>query len=314
MEKKRRRKALESVFGKSILSGDGINCAVSCPSCDKKKSKRKLVIRLDDGRYHCWVCETKGSNISYLAKKYFSDCADVLHAFSKGRLKQLEPTVQQQIQLPKGAFFIGNDSRDPDHLAAINYLKARGLSKGDIFRWRMLVSSTGRFRRRIIIPSFSEEGQLNYFVSRAIDADKKPKYVNSYVPKKEVVFNEIDVDWTKPVVLVEGVFDAVKSPENTIPILGSSLSRNSKLFHLLTRHACDVTVSLDPDLKSKALDLASQLSKAGCNVKVCFAPNTKDLGSMSKKEVVKVFQSAKYFDPMQIIRHKINGIKSGSII
>ena len=148
----------------------------------------------------------------------------------------------------------------------------------------------------------------------AIDVNKKPKYVNSNVPKKEVVFNEIDIDWKKPVVLVEGVFDAVKSPENTIPILGSSLSKNSKLFYHLTRHGCDVTVSLDPDLKSKALNLAASLSKAGCNVKVCFAPSNKDLGSMSKKEVVDVFQSAKYFDPMQIIKHKINGIKSGSII
>ena len=55
MEKKRRRNALESVFGKSVLSGDGINCAIACPACDKKKTKKKLVVRLDDGRYQCWV-------------------------------------------------------------------------------------------------------------------------------------------------------------------------------------------------------------------------------------------------------------------
>ena len=72
MEKRRRQKALESVFGKSSLSGDSINCAVACPVCDdKNKLKRKLIVRLDDGRYQCWVCGTKGSNILFLAKKHF---------------------------------------------------------------------------------------------------------------------------------------------------------------------------------------------------------------------------------------------------
>ena len=314
MEKRRRQKALESVFGKSSLSGDSINCAVACPVCDdKNKLKRKLIVRLDDGRYQCWVCGTKGSNILFLAKKHFGASSANLSYRSKKSQPEIEDE-RKVLTLPPGSFFLGNPTKDPDVKAALRYLAARGLTKADIYRWRMLSSTTGRFRRRIIIPSFSQEGSLNYFVSRSIDKDSHSKYVNSNVPKKEVVFNEIDIDWQSPIQLVEGAFDAVKSPENTIPILGSSLSKSSRLFHLLTKNGCDVNVSLDPDLKSKAYFLAKQLSKAGCSVRICFAPENTDLGSMQKKEAAEVFSSAKFFDSMLNIQYKISRIKSGSIL
>ena len=61
-------------FGVGIMSRDGINYSVKCPLCQEhRKDKKKLVIRLDDARYHCWVCGAKGSNISRLISKFRPD-------------------------------------------------------------------------------------------------------------------------------------------------------------------------------------------------------------------------------------------------
>ena len=81
----------------------------------------------------------------------------------------------------------------------------------------------------------------------------------------------------------------------------------------LTKHACKVTLSLDPDLKDKSYVIADNLARDGCEVSVSFAPKNKDLGEMCKKEARKVISSQVAYDPMSALRLKIQGIKSGSI-
>jgi len=313
MEFTKRRKAVETVFGRTSVSSDGINCAVSCPACnEKKKNKLKLIIRLDDGRYQCWVCGVKGNNIAFLASKHKANSDILFEVFGKKK-KKSDTEIPEELKLPESSKFLLTDNRDPDRKATLRYVKSRGLRQWDIYRWRMMHSSKNSHLRRVIIPSFDSEGRLNYYVSRSIDEDRKPKYMNSKVPKNDIIFNEIDVDWGKPIVLVEGVFDAMKCGENAIPILGSSLSKKSKLYASLTRHSCEVTLSLDPDLKQKSYVIANNLARDGCNVSISFAPSDLDLGAMQKPEVSKLLSDRVAYDPMSALRFKIQNIKSGSV-
>ena len=64
-----------------------------------------------------------------------------------------------------------------------------------------------QLRRRVIIPSFDSEGFLNYFTARAIDESTR-KYVNPKVKRTDIIFNELNVDWKKELVIVEGPFDS----------------------------------------------------------------------------------------------------------
>ena len=139
-----------------------------------------------------------------------------------------EPQVEEdKVKLPKELYLVGiNDNKDPDVLAVRQYLLGRGLTTGDMLRWRISATRLGGFRRKAIIPSFDVDGNPNYYITRSID-DSPFKYNNCKRLKTEIVFNEIDIDWSQPVTLVEGVFDAIKCPENTIPVLGSSLPRES---------------------------------------------------------------------------------------
>jgi len=309
------RNLLDKAFGKGVLSRDGVNYELRCPVCnDARKEKKKLIVRLDDARYHCWVCETKGSNIIFLLRKFRPDLIDVSDKvnFSK---KTTTEEINDKLELPRGFMFIGNENiRDPDIIATRKYLFKRGLSKLDILRWRMLATSGGSFRRKVIIPSFDENGCLNYYVARSIDDSGKYKYKNAKISKKNVIFNEIDVDWSRPVTLVEGVFDAINCPENTIPILGSSLSGGSKLFQKILLNQTTVTVALDPDLKMKAFKLANLLKKTGCEVNIAFAPNSKDFGDLSKHEVSEILSNSVPYEDFARITHKIRSIRSGTVL
>lgn len=309
------KRIIDDAFGAGVLSRDGINYAISCPSCkDDRKDKRKLIIRLDDGRYHCWVCGLKGKSVKSLLSKYN-------RAFLGTTSIRFEAAAQQHeidaiaVSLPQGCSTLATVERlDPDMLAVRKYLERRGISKLDISRWRISAVTTGQYRRRAIIPSFDEVGNLNYFVARSIDTGTYLKYKNPKVSKESVIFNEIDIDWNMPIVLVEGVFDAMKCPPNAVPILGSSVSIRSKLYKKIVEHQSKCIVALDPDLKMKAFKLAKLLKSSGCEVDVAFAPEGRDFGDMRKQRVSDVLRSAERYTDLMRISHKISRMRSGSII
>ena len=308
------KRVLDIAFGPGTMSRDHINYALRCPACDdSRRDKRKLEVRLDDARYHCWVCGIKGSDVRFLIRKYRPDLIEKSETL---KFQKINDTPEEEINLleiPKGSSLLGcAHLRDPDMLATKRYLIRRGLLEIDLMRWRILGSPIGEFRRKAIIPSFDEDGKLNYYVARSIDNLDAFRYKNAKVSKSTVIFNEIDIDWSKPIILVEGVFDAIKCPENTIPILGSSLSKKSRLFAKISIHQTPCVVALDPDLKTKAYKLASLLRSTGCSVSIVFAPEGRDFGDLGKDEVIKIISKAQPYTDIMRLTHKISEIQSGS--
>ena len=60
---------LKAAFGTIEISRDGDDVSVKCPKCAKPgSSKKKLVINLNEGMYHCWVCGLKGRNVLRVVK------------------------------------------------------------------------------------------------------------------------------------------------------------------------------------------------------------------------------------------------------
>ena len=303
-------------FGRGVFSKDGVNYAVRCPVCkDTREEKKKMVIRLDDGRYHCWVCGAKGSSVKRLIAKIRPDVLDDTTRLRLMKKSEVQNDEVEELFLPSEAVFLAsNDLKDPDMLAVTKYLKRRGLNTIDLYRWRIMAAPGGSFRRKAIIPSFDIEGNLNYYVARSINSGDTIKYRNSQVSKEDVIFNEIDIDWSKEVILVEGVFDAIKCPENTVPILGSSLSHRSLLYKRLVQNQTPCNVALDPDLKEKAFKLADLLAAAGCNVKITFAPDGMDWGDLDKESTKSILENSLEYSNMMRISYKIQRMKSGSLL
>jgi len=303
---------LDLAFGQGYYTRDKKNYQVSCPVC-KNYKKKKLHIKVDDLRYHCWVCDLKGKNVLYLIRK-FAPSVEVDKYF-KGKIFDSQEAKEEEsksLDLPPNVVPVYQKSSDPDIKAVKKYLIERGVSLEKMARWRMLATATGKYRRHVIIPSFDASGELNYYVGRAID-DSKFKYKNANAKKSEVIFNEIDMSWNKTVYIVEGVFDAINCPENTVPILGSSTPKHSLIYNELAKNQSDVIISLDPDMPEKSYDLAAMLSFAGCKTYVTLAPFGRDLGDLTSREVLKVLKAGVEYTPFLRISQKIGTIKSGSL-
>lgn len=260
-----------------------------CPYCEHHK--KKMSINLDKGYWKCWTCDTRGKNIFRIIKRYGnhnhkSDWLALTSEVDYGKLEDLfaEKVEQKQVvELPKGFISLARKEVPTTGFAPRNYLRKRGLSKEDITWWKMGYCSEGEYAGRVIIPSFDEEGDLNYFVSRSFSKDIWPKYKN---PKagRNIVFNDLFVDWTSDIILVEGVFDAIVAGRNAVPLLGSTLNSRSKLLEKIVKKDAAVYIALDPDAKKKELEIIKTLLNYDIEVWKVDIGDNEDVGSMKKND------------------------------
>ena len=193
-------------------------------------------------------------------------------------------------------------------------MTSRGVSERDLWRYRLGTTVFGRTRRRVIFPSLDKNGELNYWVARAIDSDRKLKYMNSKAAKKAVIFNEIDIDFKKRLTLVEGPFDLIKCDDNATCLLGSAVGSSYALFQECARNKTSILLALDADMPQKIQKIASSFYKAGCDVEVLPLGKFSDVGEMTQQEFLEQKKLAEIWNPMDSLIQKISSIKSGSII
>lgn len=111
-----------------------------------------------------------------------------------------------------------------------------------------------------------------------------PKSVNSKnFPKMEFFFNQQNVDWTKPVVLVEGPFDSVNTP-NSIGLMGRALSEQQ--FYIL-KDNLKSTLILYLDGDSAGTDSIKEIYNQVClfvpSIMICLLEDGEDPGTFSRE-------------------------------
>jgi len=317
-------KFIQKIFGTCILGNDGINVSVCCPNmaCGSygNFSKKKLVIKIDTDQHHCWVCELKGHNLKGLLKSYFPQYVkEYSETFLGHKYNATENEIDVsavEISIPRNYILLATNlnNKDPDIRDVIRYVFSRGLTKRDLWYFKFGTCAEGRYRRRVIMPSFTADGDLNYYVARSIEPDVKMKYINAKVPKKDVIFNEINIDWTQELTLVEGPFDLTKCDDNATCLLGSTLGENYELFHKIVKHQTPVLLALDPDAIKKAHNIAQKLVGYGVHVRMLNLGKFNDVGEMSKMDFIVAKNKAKEWHADDRLHELINSMKSGSII
>ena len=123
----------------------------------------------------------------------------------------------------------------------------------------------GRYNSRIIIPSYDANGDLNYFIARSIDPHSTKKYDAPKCNKNELIGLEYFINWNVPVILCEGIFDAIAIKRNAIPLLGKTIPR-ALMMKLVQSNVKTVYVSLDRDALKDALGYAQELLNLGKDV------------------------------------------------
>ena len=307
---------IAKLFGPGNINQGSI--AVNCPNCGKDNpDKKKLVIKLKDGMHHCWVCGLKGKTLKYTVKKFAPGSIEEHQRIFRYN-EPSEPSIEESIslKLPKGFILLAKNlnSRDPDIKETISYAKSRGLSTDDFWYYKLGACKLGRYRRRLVIPSFDSLGKLNYFTGRAIDKTQKIKYLNAKAPKKTLIFNESNINWKEELTLVEGPMDLVKCDYNATALLGSSLNKNFELFKKIVSNSTPLVMAIDPDASEKMLKMCKVFYSYGINIRSLEFDHFSDVGEMSKLEFSKRKSEAVAWQPEDGLIYRINKIKSGSLI
>lgn len=296
---------LEKCFGRAYIAANQKNVELRCPWCDPKDpTKKKLSIRISDDAYNCWRCGERGRSLLFLLKNFapehLNEYVETFAPHLKDQSMIIDPVIPA-FKLPNDFTLLATNtrSRDPDVKAVLNYLSSRDVSEHDMWFRKIGTSNEGKWRRRALFPSFDVEGNLNFMVGRSVDQRNMPKYETPPIERRSIVFDEINVDWKKQVILCEGVFDALKCGENAIPLLGSSLNENSLLFERIVMNMTPVIVLLDADMiESSAPRLTRKLSQYQIDAKIVNLKelNRTDPGSMTKQEVQDAVGTARTLD------------------
>lgn len=264
-----------------------------CPSCaeqDKGKGKHKLAVNYKKNIFRCWVCGLENNmhgKIPYLIKRYGNK--NILKDYKllkpdNDYVRNFKEVTPTKVELPKGFTKLTQDNSDKFNFeSAYKYLKDRGITDEMIEYYGIGYTVVGKYHDRIILPSYDEFGDVNYFVARAWDKWKSPKYLNPVAEKELIIFNEEKINWDSTIYLVEGAFDHITIP-NSIPLLGKMLPEKLK-YLLHTKAKSKVIILLDEDAYSDAVEIYKDLNSGNLynRIMICVPPHRYDPSSIFQK-------------------------------
>ncbi len=305
---------LNEVLGQNAkLRKGGMQATYFCPICSHYK--RKLEISLETGQYHCWVCHFRGSYLGSLFTKVKAPriYRDRLFEITKDvRLvrKRRSKNEAVDLSLPEDFISLANppkhDRLYSEHMQeyrrAIAYLKNRGITMEDICRYNIGYCETGEYRDCVVIPSYDDDGKLNYFSCRSYYPSTWLKYKNAPF-SKDIVGFESFINFDEPVNLVEGAFDAIAVRNNAVPLFGTMMSTRLK-EQLVIHKTKRVNILLDNDAMREAIRVAQELRKWGIVAHLVILP-AKDPSELGFHVVQNLIERSHPFEFEDLIYQKL---------
>lgn len=276
-----------------------------CPKCVERDGwiearKYNLECNLQKQVFRCWKCDSMDEHMSgtivklirmYGNEKLLQEYKDIIRAIRDSELYKLnfssndfniDTSIIEKEDLKFPPSFKPFKEGKYYNKGAMRYLNERGIGWDIINRYNIGFTEKEEDKKwkkssyRIIIPSYNEYDELNYWVGRDYLPKKegftRVKYDNPDAKKKEIIFNENKVQWDADITLVEGAFDHIVVP-NSIPLLGKSLNKEYKLYwELITKANANVNIFLDADAFSTVKEVYKFLNHGNLYGKVRYIP------------------------------------------
>jgi hypothetical protein len=287
---------LEDKLGSS--DGNENQLKFHCPYCDHHN--KKLEVSIEKSVFHCWICDTSGS-LSKLFKKLDikSDILKSEKSLTEDLLAQAISELSETSTDNKSYSTIPNTykpirfaDKTNNYKQAYSYLFKRKLKLYDMIKYNIHYDTE---HYNILIPSYDSKGKVNYTFERSTNTSFKK---NPSVSKKDIVFNELFIDWKEAITLVEGPFDAISAGNNSVPLLGSTLDDDYYLFKQLIKHKPCIYIALDYDARKKQEKIANLLYSYGLQVYTIDLPKDLDINELGMFKFNKYKQNAKLYTEM----------------
>ncbi len=300
---------VESVLGKGDVRSKG-NYAFYCPKCKHKSPKLEVNLITNtkkQNHWACWTCTSfKGTTLKSLfnALKVDTPKFDELNKILGTTYKVDKVKVDINVELPaEFTPFINLKKTDIISRHALKYLlKDRGVSFGDVIKHNVGFCETGRYKNKVIIPSYSKDGKLEYFVARSFEEDPFQK-LDAPQSDKNIIGFESLINWELPVILCEGPFDALSIKRNAIPLFGKSVSEKLRKKLVLNKIK-SIYIALDEDALKNTIKLAEELISLGKKVYVVRLKG-KDPSEMGFEKFTKLIQKSQPFTYGDLLKLKM---------
>lgn len=293
-----------------------------CPKCHWKNPR--LSVNYDKDVYHCWYCGFSGRSILYLLYYVDADSSDIeeykkivgkerLLESADGNIGKFRKKIEDILKLryedrkrtygiqPKETWKPAINMRgDFFGKRAYSYLRKRKLSSFEIKFYNIMVDEEDD---TLILPSYDRNGMMNYYV--------KHDYLNSYytnpegLNKSDIIFFDRYVNFKEPIIITEGVYDAINIGYNAVPILGK-LIHNPLIDQLVINNTPLVYIFFDGDATSEAFNVYEYLRNYSLNVRVVETPEGEDANSLARCDIDKMVASSKKYNFKEIIQLKLS--------
>lgn len=306
MNKEKKLYMLRKVLGREAFNA-GDEYLFFCPK--HKHHKPKLSINIESDLFHCWVCGLGGHTLKPLLRlngttSDYNEYCEVV-----GDDVGIKSKKYDVPKLPEEFISLTKKSNNPHVKKAIKYLRERNISNKDILRYKLGFCLDGEYKYRIIIPSFDYMGRLNFFVGRKIYEYLGWPYKHGNFDKN-IIFNDYLIDWTRPITLVEGPFDAMVAHDNAIPLQGSEFNENSQLLAKIVAHGTPTYVCLDSEEKAqkKQMKIAKLLMSYNIPTYCINVGNHgyNDVGEMNKEKFAIIKQDSKKMSELDLIKTRVS--------
>jgi len=305
MNKLRLVQLLESVLSKGDFNQQSNEITFNCPFC-KHTHKKKLNVNLITEKWHCWVCGAGGHKVFGLFKRLRVEQRffNILSKITGNSPSNVKYDKEYEIVLLPSEFKPLSESniKDPEAKNALSYLISRGLTVQDILKYNIGYCGSGKYNGMIIIPSYDQDGTLNFFTGRSY-YNVRFKHLNPTV-SKDIIGFDLFINWELPITIVEGAFDAIAVKRNAIPLFGKQILDKLKI-KILEKGVKRVNVVLDRDAMKNAISMADYFNSNGISVYFVELPE-KDPSELGFKEITRLIQGVEKLTPQKLLEYKIN--------
>jgi DNA primase len=302
---------LESVLGPGDKTSRG-NYAFKCPFCTHHKNKLEInavTNEKNENPWHCWVCEEKGKTVKSLLKMMKVSASKFIELnmiITPTGTRYVSNNIEH-IELPKEFISLSNHIElnrltQIEFKHAFKFLKKRGVTLDDIIKYNIGFCVDGPYKERVIIPSYDENGVINYFIARAYKEGMQ-KYKNPPIDAKSAIGLELYINWDAPIILIEGMFDALTVKRNVIPLFGKII--HEKLMKKLVSSSVNrIYIALDPDAIKNALKYAEELMTYGKDIYLVELDG-KDANEIGFERFLKCIEYAQPLDFQSLLIKKL---------
>lgn len=307
-----------------------------CPLCGdseskpNKKSAYILGIRTTTPNFYCHKCSTSKSLISFIKEVNYSIYLELIKDLKTSELQMFEPTPKevtiksQTISSEPDKFsshMLPISFLEKDH-EAVQYLENRNIPKThyknlyffignpyslfkDIFNKDVYPDKSRReiTYKGIIVPYVNHENNPVGLSMRMYKSKNNFRFLKLVLDQRiDFLLGEDKVDWNKPVIIVEGMFDKLSFKSKQVLAMESI---NTRIDYVLSKARNKVFYVFDNEMKNKNV-YRNMLTLSEKNVKVFlwkhFFEDCKDMND--------VFKLEKYSEEY-IIKHIIKNSYSG---